>query len=152
MTTLNGLRRATLADLDAVVAHMRASFGPNAAIMGVEPLPLLADYSDIMATHETWLAERDGALEGVLILLPREDDLYIWGIATAPNLQRGGIGNRMLAAAESRAHALPRARLRLRTGKKLVNNVAWYQRHGFVIEEVEDMGDRHVVHMVKTLT
>ncbi|MCC7346264.1 MAG: GNAT family N-acetyltransferase, partial [Variibacter sp.] len=129
----------------AIEAHMRAAFSPNAAILGVAPLPLLADYA------ETYVAEQNGEVVGALILQPREDDLYIWGIATTPGLQRSGIGGRMLAAAEERAHALPRERLRLRTGEKLTANVAWYQRHGFAIESVEALADRRVVHMVKAL-
>jgi RimJ/RimL family protein N-acetyltransferase/GNAT superfamily N-acetyltransferase len=149
--TLAGLRRATRDDLAAVVAHMRASFGPNAEIMGAKPLPLLADYDEIFATHEIWLVESGGALEGVLILLPRADDLYVWGIATAPAVQGRGVGNRILAAAEMRARALGVPHMRLRTGEKLTKNVAWYTRHGFTIESVEELKGRRVVNMVKPL-
>ncbi|MBN8920312.1 MAG: GNAT family N-acetyltransferase [Rhizobiales bacterium] len=148
---LEGMRKVTLADRPAVEAHMIAAFTPNKLIMGFEPLPVLADYGDILATHEAYVVERGDAIEGALILLPRADDLYVWGIATAPSLQRSGIGNRMLAAAEIRARALGRSRMRLRTGEKMVANVTWYQRHGFTIESVEDIGGRRVVHMVKTL-
>lgn len=145
------MRPVLPADHAAALALQRAAFGRNVAIMGVEPLPLQADYDAIFATHEAWLAEREGAPVGMLILKPRPEDLYIWSIATAPAMQRQGVGRLMLAAAEERAHALGRTCLRLRTGEKLVDNVAWYSRHGFSIESVEDLADRRVVHMVKTL-
>jgi ribosomal protein S18 acetylase RimI-like enzyme len=130
---------------------MRASFGPNAKIMGVEPVPASGDYREIIESHEAYLVERKGALEGILILLPREDDLYIWGIATAPEVQGTGVGNRMMSAAVRRARELKLRYLRLRTGRRLADNVAWYRRHGFTIESVEDIGGRHLVHMVRDL-
>jgi ribosomal protein S18 acetylase RimI-like enzyme len=150
--SLDAMRPLKAADRAAALAIQRAAFGGNVAIMGTEPLPLRADYEDVFATHEVWLMERGGVPAGMLILLQREDDLYIWSIATAPDLQRSGVGNTMLAAAEQRARQLQQLRLRLRTSEKLVNNIAWYQRHGFTIESIEQIEDRRVVHMVKVLT
>jgi GNAT superfamily N-acetyltransferase len=149
--TLNALRRGSAVDMQAGLALQRASFGRNVAIMGAEPLPLRADYDEIFATHEVWLSERDGTLEGMLILLPRDDDLYIWSIATRTDLQGTGVGRRMLAAAEERTAMLGLARMRLRTAEKMVKNVTWYLHHGFTIERVEQLEDRRVVHMVKEL-
>jgi len=41
--------------------------------------------------------------------------------------------------------------MRLYTGEPLSANIAWYRRHGYAVEQVEQMPDRRVVHMVKTL-
>jgi hypothetical protein len=41
--------------------------------------------------------------------------------------------------------------MRLYTGEKLTGNIAWYGRHGYAIERIEQMPDRTAVHMVKTL-
>jgi N-acetylglutamate synthase-like GNAT family acetyltransferase len=150
-TALAGLRRATAADIAALTALQRAAYARNRDILGVEPLPLRADYDQVFATYETWLAEDDGALMGALILEPRPDDLLIWSVATAPVRQGRGLGNRLLAAAEARARELGLSTLRLYTGEKLVSNVAWYQRHGYAIERLEKLPDRTVVHMVKTI-
>ena len=78
------LRRATLDDLPAVTALQRAAYAKNRPLLGVEPLPLLADYAQVFADYEVYLAERDGRLDGVLILEPRTDDLLIWSVAVAP--------------------------------------------------------------------
>jgi ribosomal protein S18 acetylase RimI-like enzyme len=145
------VRRATIDDLSAVVALQRAAYTKNRAILGVEPLPLLADYAEIFSEYEVYLAERDGAVEGVLILEPRTDDLLIWSVAVAPAAQGRGVGNTMLALAETRARALGRTCIRLYTGKPLFNNIAWYRRCGYVHERTEDMGDRVVVHLIKQL-
>jgi RimJ/RimL family protein N-acetyltransferase len=149
--TLAGLRRANAGDLDAVVAFQRAAYAKNRLLLGVEPLPLLADYTKILAEYETWLYESTDGLDGVLILEPRKDDLLIWSIGTAPRLHGQGLGRRLLAAAEERARALGLAMMRLYTGEPLKNNIAWYERHGYTRERIEDLGDRRAVHMMKRI-
>ena len=144
-------RRATRGDLSAVTALQQAAYAKNRAILGVEPLPLMADYGQVFSDYEVYLAEREGALVGVLILEPRANDLLIWSVASAPAAQGRGIGNQMLAFAESRARALGLTCMRLYTGEKLTGNIAWYTRHGYMHERTEDMGDRRAVHLVKQL-
>jgi len=144
------LRRATVGDLAAVVALQRAAYAKNRRLLGVEPLPLLADYAQIFREYEVWLAEHNGNLDGVLILEPRADDLLIWSVAVAPQAQGRGV-NAMLAFAETRAHDLGRTCIRLYTGQKLTSNLAWYTRHGYAHESTEDMGDRVRVNLIKHL-
>ena len=135
------LRRATLDDLAAVTALQRAAYAKNRALLGVEPLPLLADYAQVFADYEVYLAERDGALDGVLILEPRADDLLIWSVAAAPAAQGRGVGNTMLAFAETRARANSGcACIRLYTGEPLTGNIAWYTRHGYAHERTRGHG------------
>jgi GNAT superfamily N-acetyltransferase len=143
------LRRAGPGDLAAVTALQRAAYAKNRPLLGVEPLPLLADYSEILAEYEVYLVERDGALDGVLILEPRPGDLLIWSVAVAPPAQGQGVGNLMLAFAETRARELGLSCIRLYTGEPLTGNIAWYSRHGYAPERTEDLGDRRIVHLVK---
>jgi hypothetical protein len=103
---VTALRRATRSDLSAVTALQRAAYAKNRAILGVEPLPLLADYSQVFSDYEVYLAERAGALDGVLILEPRAHDLLIWSVATAPG--RAGAWRRQCDAGVCRK-ARPRA-------------------------------------------
>jgi len=149
--TLAGLRRANAGDIDRVVAFQRAAYAKNRPLLGVEPLPLQADYKQIVAEYETWLYESADGLDGLLILEPRADDLLIWSISTAPRLHGQGLGRRLLAAAEERARALGLAVMRLYTGEPLTNNIAWYEHHGYARERVEDLGDRRAVHMMKRI-
>jgi ribosomal protein S18 acetylase RimI-like enzyme len=151
VSAVPGLRRADAGDVAAVTALQFAAYAKNRALLGVELLPLRADYGRILADYETWLAESADGLDGVLILEPRTDDLLIWSIATAPRLHGRGLGRRLLAFAEERARAHGFSIVRLYTGEKLTGNIAWYERHGFAREWVEDMGDRRAVHMMKRL-
>jgi RimJ/RimL family protein N-acetyltransferase/ribosomal protein S18 acetylase RimI-like enzyme len=145
------LRRAARADAARLAAFQQAAYAPNRTILGVEPLPLTMVYGEVLDTYEAWLIEADEVL-GALILDPQPDHLLIWSVASAPVVQRRGIGKRLLAAAEARARALGVSTLRLYTGEKLTGNVRWYHRHGYVIERVEERPDRRIVHMVKVLS
>jgi ribosomal protein S18 acetylase RimI-like enzyme len=146
-------RRATGADRTALEALQEAAYAGNRALLGVEPLPLLADYGAILATMEVWLAESatDGGLAGALILEVRAEDLLIWSLATDPGARGSGLGRSLLGFAETRAHAHGRRLVRLYTGEKLTANIAWYGRHGYALERIEELADRRAVHMVKRL-
>jgi RimJ/RimL family protein N-acetyltransferase len=142
------LRPAGAGDLDLVAVTQQGAYRPNATLLGVEPLPLRMDYSTVLGHYEVWLPEEAPA-SGALILDPQPDHLLIWSVAIAPDAQRQGLGNRLLAAAEARAHDLGLTTMRLYTGEKLTSNVAWYQRRGYTIERVEALDDRRIVHMTK---
>jgi ribosomal protein S18 acetylase RimI-like enzyme len=142
-------RVATVTDRPAVEALQNAAYARNRALLGVEPLPLQADYGQIFATKEVWLAEENTTLRGVLILEARPDDLLIWSIAAAPDAQRQGLGQIMLDAAEVRAHQLGRDVIRLYTGAVLETLIGWYRRHGYEIERQELLPDRCITHMIK---
>jgi RimJ/RimL family protein N-acetyltransferase/ribosomal protein S18 acetylase RimI-like enzyme len=145
------LRQATPEDLGALAELQRAAYASNRAILGVEPIPLLFDYDTVLGVYETWIADGEGGPAGALILDPRPDHLLVWSLATAPGAQRQGLGGRLLAAAEARARSLGLSTLRLYTGEKLTQNVRWYRRHGYAIERVEELDDRRLVHMVKSI-
>ncbi|GAC1563087.1 MAG: hypothetical protein NVS2B5_28310 [Beijerinckiaceae bacterium] len=145
------LLRTGAAEASRVAAFQRAAYARNREILGVEPIPLQADYADVLRRYEVWLHEEGPDLTGVLILEPRADDMLIWSVASAPDARRRGVGDRMLDAADSRARELGKPRIRLYTGERLVDNIAWYTRRGYEIERTEAMTDRHIVHMVKVI-
>ena len=145
------LRRAEPADLEPLLTLQRAAYAKNRPILGVEPIPLLADYTAIMRDMEAWVSEKDGRIVAALILAPRADDLLIWSVATDPAAQGAGHGRALLAAAEVRAHQLGRGIVRLYTGTPLGHLVAWYGRHGYAVECIEALSDRSITHMIKHL-
>lgn len=145
------LRRAGAEDLEALVALQRAAYAANRELLGVEPLPLQADYGALLGSHEVWLAEGPGGPKAALILDPTPGYLLVWSIAVAPASQRQGLGDRLLGAAEARARQLDLRALRLYTGEKLTRQVRWYHRHGYAIERVEELPDRRLVHMTKII-
>ena len=147
--TPDTIRRAALPDIEALTALQQAAFAWNRAILGVEPLPLLADYAEVVATKECWLAMQGDELVGALIVEVDIGALLVWSIAVSPALQGAKLGRQLMAFAEKRAREQGFAALTLYTGEKLEKNVAWYQRLGYHITGVEAMADRNIVHMRK---
>jgi len=151
------LRRAQTSDLPAIEALQKGAYGRNRVLLGVEPLPLTWDYAEVLGEREVWLLDAPGrhageaGIAGVLLLSLRAEDLLVDSLAVAPMAQGGGVGNVLLEAAEARANALGRTRVRLYTGEALTANINWYRRKGFVIERVEQMADRRLVHLAKSL-
>ena len=152
MLRLADLRRAEASDRAAIAALQHTAYARNRPLLGVEPLPLFADYAEILTTMEVWLAEDGSKLLGCLILESRAADLLIWSIATDPAEQTKGVGLSMLEAADARARQLGHGQVRLYTGTPLRHLVAWYGRHGFVVERIEALPDRSLTHMIKRLT
>jgi GNAT superfamily N-acetyltransferase len=158
LTSANGvvLERATDDDREAVEDLQFAAYEANRELLGVEPVPLLADYKAIFRHDEVWIkraaAPREG-LDAVLILKTenRGDDILIWSVSTSPDSQRLGLGHALLQCAEERARQLGRRDIRLYTGQRLSHLIDWYSRNGYEVERTEELEDRTLVHMVKHL-
>ena len=146
------LHRAGRHDLDAIVALQFRAYAQNRDLLGLEPLPLQANYENLFSTHEMWTITINDGIAAALILEVRPSDLLIWSVATDPDQQNAGLGPNLLRAAEARARDLGRSVLRLYTGATLEHLIAWYGRHGFDIERTEQLGDREIVHMIKRLS
>ena len=145
------LERANADDKDGVIALQFAAYARNRELLGLEPLPLLVDYDEIFGLYEVWVLRCDDSIGAALILERRSDDLLIWSVATDPSSQGRGTGAKLLAAADQRVRELGRSTLRLYTGSTLDHLIAWYGRHGFEIEQIEQLEDRAITHMVKHL-
>lgn len=145
------LKRAQAGDLPALVALQKLAYAKNRPLLGVEPLPLLADYDVLFASHEIWVARGPAGLDGAIILELRADDLLLWSIATAPAAQGSRLGHALLGAVDARARQLGHDTLRLYTGTPLKHLIDWYGRNGYAVEQVEQLSDRSITHMVKRL-
>jgi GNAT superfamily N-acetyltransferase len=145
------LERAQAPDLPALVALQKSAYAKNRPLLGVEPLPLLADYDALFASHEIWLARGAAGIEAAIILELRPEDLLLWSIATAPSAQGSGLGRALLGAVDMRARQVGRDLVRLYTGTPLKHLIDWYGRNGYAVEQVEHLTDRSITHMAKRL-
>lgn len=146
-----GFARATSEDCGALRALQHAAYEENARLLGATPIPLQADYAEILRDMEVWLAGPREKPDGALILAFRDGDMLIWSVSTGPRARGAGVGRDLLALAERRAREESRKAIRLYTASVYANNIAWYARHGFAEESREALSDRTIVNMIKKL-
>jgi ribosomal protein S18 acetylase RimI-like enzyme len=125
------LRGATPADREPVQRLVEAAYGGYVGAIGRRPAPMDADYAALIAAGRVTVAERDGAVVGLLVLVPMDDHLLVENVAVDPAAQHSGLGRRLMARAEDEARALGLSELRLYTNELMTANVTWYPRLGY---------------------
>ena len=83
------------------------------------------------ATSRAYVIEEDGEI-GALVLVERGDGLLFDNIAVRPARQGEGIGRRLMEHAESEARRLGYGHLDLYTHERMTENIAMYERIGYV--------------------
>jgi ribosomal protein S18 acetylase RimI-like enzyme len=78
------------------------------------------------------VAEVDGAIAGVIVLVSGDDHLLVENVAVAPGMQGRGLGGELMRFAERRATELGVGELRLYTNELMTENLALYPALGYV--------------------
>jgi ribosomal protein S18 acetylase RimI-like enzyme len=125
------LRPATLGDREAIERIVEAAYGGYVERIGRRPAPMDADYTALIGDGLVTVADRDGVVLGMIVLVPMADHVLVENVAVDPAAQRGGVGRRLMAHAEDEARALGLSELRLYTNEHMVENIAWYPRLGY---------------------
>jgi ribosomal protein S18 acetylase RimI-like enzyme len=75
----------------------------------------------------------NGTILGMVMLKNQKDKLYLGMLTVSPNLQGGGIGKRLLYAAEdfAKKHQLPKIAMTVISMRQEL--IDWYKRHGYVL-------------------
>lgn len=145
------IRAATPADLADVERIVKEAYTHYIARIGREPGPMLDDYDELIAQGRVRVIERDGAVLGILVLIPQADAMLLDNIAVSPQAQGLGLGRLLLEHAEEAARASGYRAVRLYTHEKMTENIALYTRIGYAeTHRIEEKGLRRV-YMLKPL-
>ncbi|MFC6931783.1 hypothetical protein ACFQHO_16530 [Actinomadura yumaensis] len=88
METEVRIRPAVPADRRAVEEVVEAAYAPWAEVIGVRPLPMVADYAALIAAGRVHVTAP--ALDALIVLVPEPDALYVDNVAVAPAAQGRG--------------------------------------------------------------
>jgi ribosomal protein S18 acetylase RimI-like enzyme len=142
------LRTATLADLAALRALVERAYRGDSARQGwTHEADLLdderttdADLADAINDRDARvvvLAEADGALVGTVTVTDQgRGRAYLGMLCVDPMVQAGGLGRRLIMAAERTARERFGARIMEMTViDTRTELIAWYQRRGYVLRQ-----------------
>jgi ribosomal protein S18 acetylase RimI-like enzyme len=145
------IRRARQEDAQAVALITDSAYAKYVPLLGRKPQPMTADHQKMISENAVWLLFREDYPVGVLVLVNEPDCLLIYSVAIRPELQKHGLGRRLLDWAEQEARRLGRQHIRLYTNALMAANIALYRRLGYIETHREPFGDSTLVHMSKHL-
>jgi ribosomal protein S18 acetylase RimI-like enzyme len=130
---------ATQDDVAQIVNLVRAAYAKYLDRMETPPAPMLADYTELIATGRVYVLASDTEIVGLLVIEAQDQALLIENVAVDPAFQGQGLGRRLMAFAEELAREHRLREVRLYTNEVMVENLVFYRRLGF--EEVERRTD-----------
>jgi molybdopterin-guanine dinucleotide biosynthesis protein B len=131
------LRRAVADDADRIRMLTRAVYSKWIGLIGREPMPMQADFEKAVKQHWIDILEQDGALLGLVEMIPQADHLFVENLAVAEFCQGQGLGTQLLAHAELLARRCNLTSVQLATNQAFASNVAFYEKRGYEIIETK---------------
>ncbi|MFM0731720.1 GNAT family N-acetyltransferase [Paraburkholderia sediminicola] len=105
MTMYPDPRLAIPADRQAIEEIVRQAYSPYMHRIGRQPGPMLDDYEALIGKGRVYVVEREGTIQGILVLVPEQDAMLLDNVAVAPSARGTGIGRSLLEYAERSARA-----------------------------------------------
>lgn len=125
------IRSATPDDLLAIRDIVECAYSPYIERIGRPPGPMLDDYAKRIGLKQASVAEYDGRVGGLLVLIDEADHLLLDNIAVHPEAQGQGLGRQLMDFAEAEARRRGYGELRLYTHESMTENIALYSKLGW---------------------
>jgi GNAT superfamily N-acetyltransferase len=144
-------RTATIADVQDVAALVDAAYGHYVESIGMLPRPMTENYTEVIAKRPVILAESDGTIVGVIVLVVDDEGFLIDNVAVHPSHRGKGLGKALLEYAEAEARRAGFDSIYLYTHEKMAENLALYSRIGYVEYDRRSKETFSLVYMRKHL-
>jgi len=146
------LRPAGPDDATALASIAAAAFARYIPRIGRPPAPMLADYTQVLATAEVWIAEDDGHPAGFAAIVEHDGHLLLEPLAVHPDHQGRGLGRALLDHVEDTARDRHLAQVRLYTHETMTENIALYRARGYLQTARRTEHGSPRVHLTKPLS
>ena len=145
------LRSAEAADAWRVAELVDAAYGHYVERIGMLPGPMTNDYADVIRTRQVTVAERQGAIVGIIVLTVTDEGFLVDNVAVHPSHRGTGLGRALLQFAEAEAQRAGFDAIYLYTHEKMTENLALYARIGYVEYDRRSQGAFSRVYLRKHL-
>jgi ribosomal protein S18 acetylase RimI-like enzyme len=142
-------RRGVATDAPAIRELTRAAYSKWVPVIGREPMPMTADYTEAVRKHRFDLIHVEGKLVALIEMIQETDHLLIENVAVSPSFQGRGLGRKLLAHAEKLAASSGFSEVKLYTNKLFVENIRLYSKLGYRVDREEEFKGGFLVHMSK---
>lgn len=125
------IRRADIRDADSLSKCLDAAYAQYAE--RIDDLPSMsAECAEEIDKYDVWVAEAGGTIVGGLVLVPSDGFMLLANVAVHPNNRGAGIGQRLLALAETETMRRGYVEMRLNTHADMPENIRLYSRNGWL--------------------
>lgn len=129
------VRLATADDADAITAVLREAFAVIREHYTAEAFEVVTPKQDEIerrfAEGPMWVAELDGRVVGTVSLTTEPEGLYVRSMAVSPNVQKQGVGRKLLDALHEHASKTGIDRIFLYTLPFQKGARAMYEKYGY---------------------
>ena len=142
---MGAIRLAGADDLAAIALLVASAYAKYIPLIGQKPAPMRDDYAALISAKRVHVLEINGAVQGVVVMIPEPDAMLLDNVAVAPARQGLGLGRSIIAFAEQTAVDAGYRAIRLYTNEAMTENIALYARLGYVqTHRGEECGLRRV--------
>jgi GNAT superfamily N-acetyltransferase len=128
-----------------------AAYGHYVERIGMLPGPMTNDYADVIRNRQVTVAERQGAIVGIIVLTVTDEGFLVDNVAVHPSHRGTGLGRALLQFAEAEAQRVGFDAIYLYTHEKMTENLALYARIGYVEYDRRSQGAFSRVYLRKHL-
>jgi ribosomal protein S18 acetylase RimI-like enzyme len=144
-------RSAEAADAASVAELVDAAYGHYVERIGMLPGPMTDDYTEVIRNRQVTVAERHGAIVGIIVLTVTDEGFLVDNVAVHPSHRGTGLGRALLGFAEAEARRAGFDSIYLYTHEQMTENLALYARIGYVEYDRRSQGAFSLVYLRKHL-
>jgi ribosomal protein S18 acetylase RimI-like enzyme len=144
-------RSAEATDAARVAELVDAAYGHYVERIGMRPGPMTDDYAEVIRNRQVTVAERHGAIVGIVVLGVTDEGFLVDNVAVHPSHRGTGLGRALLGFAEAEARRAGFDSLYLYTHEQMTENLALYARVGYVEYDRRSQGAFSLVYLRKHL-
>ena len=130
---------------------VQRAYGHYVERIGMLPGPMTNDYADVIRNRQVTVAERQGAIVGIIVLTVTDEGFLVDNVAVHPSHRGTGLGRALLQFAEAEAQRAGFDAIYLYTHEKMTENLALYARIGYVEYDRRSQGAFSRVYLRKHL-